>query len=153
MTWQSTFLLALYNFFSTQMVSISTGVEITHFVFESSSCSINFVAMGDCLASSWAIYLTKILVSRAQKSDCDCRAPLLIACTLWLNTLFRIKACFRKHAYCLVRKHNAESGQGVKPRRARPEASICCVSSLDKGITIMLRLAPYSYRLQITQRA
>jgi len=62
------------------------------------------------------------------------RAALLIACVLWLYALFRIKACFRKHAYCLVRKHNAESGQGVRPRRARPEACICGITTPGNGI-------------------
>ncbi len=48
----------------------------------------------------------------------DLRASLKIDCDLWLCSLFRIKTCFRKHAYCLVRKHNAEPEQGAKPRRA-----------------------------------
>ena len=80
------------------------------------------------------------------------RAPLIIDCGLWLCSLFRIKACFRKHADCLVRKHNAEPGQGAKPRRARPEACICGVTSLDNGITIALRLVPCNCMLQIAQR-
>jgi len=33
----------------------------------------------------------------------------------------------------LSRKHNAESGLAVKPRRARSEACICCVAYKDVG--------------------
>ncbi len=52
----------------------------------------------------------------------------------------------------ISRKHNAESGLAVKPRRARSEACICCVANLENGVTILLRLTPCSYTLQITQR-
>jgi hypothetical protein len=52
----------------------------------------------------------------------------------------------------LSKKRNAESGLVAKPGRARPEACICCVVSLENGITILLRLTPCSYTLQVTQR-
>ena len=77
------------------------------------------------------------------------KLPLLLTPLTYIHVG---KACFRKHAYCLVRKHNAEPGQGVKPRRARLEACICGVANLGNGITIALRLAPCSYTLQVTQR-
>jgi len=53
--------------------------------------------------AKWAFFLAPFI-----------RVPLKIDCGLWLYTLSRIKACFREHAYCLMRKYNAEPGQGVK---------------------------------------
>jgi len=71
---------------------------------------------------------------------------------LWLYTRLRIKARFWSHAQCISKKCNAESELGVKPRRARPEACICRVVNLENGITILLRLTPCSYMLQVAQR-
>ncbi len=80
------------------------------------------------------------------------RAPLLITCGLWLYAYFRIKAGFRRNAYCLSRKTNAESGVGVKPRRARSEAPNYRVAALKNGTTILLRTTPCNCKPQITQR-
>jgi len=57
-----------------------------------------------------------------------------------------------RNAYCLSRKTNAESGQGIKPRRARRQAQIAGVALLENGTTILLHRKPCHCTLVVTQR-
>jgi hypothetical protein len=89
-------------------------------------------------------------VQELKGTSINCLCPLALHPVQNQGTL--LKPCPSLIFRGLSKKCNAESEPGVKPRRARSEACICDVVSLDNGITIVLRLTPCSYRLQVTQR-
>ena len=66
----------------------------------------------------------------------------------WRNPIVRIKALLYKHAYCMVKSNNVESGYWVSPHRAGFQAHIFGVMILVKAVSIHCESCLESVRLK-----